>query len=155
MAITDTSSSSTESLFIESHRPLSKNIVIGIIYRPPDSNVNNFVQNFNSLLAKIGKENKLSYLLGGSNLNLMNYHSHSLIGEFLEVTYANLFFPLILRPTRINSHSASLMDNIFSNSFHNDIVSGLFFRDVSDHLPNFAIHYAPVNVNPRTPPAGI
>ena len=41
-------------------RPLSKNMIIGVIYRPSDSNVNNFVQNFNSLLAKIGKENKLS-----------------------------------------------------------------------------------------------
>ena len=71
----------------------------------------------------------------------MNYHLHSLIGEFLGVTYANLFFSLILRPTRITSHSASLIDNIFTKSFYNDIVSGLFFTDVSDHLPNFAIHY--------------
>ena len=71
----------------------------------------------------------------------MNYHCHSVIGEFLDVTYANLFVPLILRPTRITSHSASLIDNIFTNSFCNDIVSGFFFTDVSDHLPNFAIHY--------------
>ena len=100
---------------------------------------NNFVQNFNSLLAKIGKENKLSYLLGDFNLNLMNYHSHSLKGEFVDVTYANLFVPLIVRPTLITSYSASLIDNIFANSFSNDIVSGLFFTDVSDHLPIFAI----------------
>ena len=135
------SSPSTESLFIEIRRPLSKNIIIGVIYRPPDSNVNKFVQNFSSLLAKIGKENKLSHLLGDFNLNLMNYHSHSVIGEFPDVTYANLFVPLLLRPTRITSHSASLVDNIFTNSFCNDIVSGLFYTDVSDHLPSFAIHY--------------
>ena len=136
MAITDISSPSTESLFIEIRRPLSKNIIIGVIYRPPDSNVNDFFQNFNFLLAKIGKENKVSYLLGDFNLNLMNTHSHSLIGEFLVVTYANLFVPLILRPTRVTPHSASLIDNIFTSSFYNDIVSGLFFTDSSDHLPN-------------------
>ena len=74
-------------------------------------------------------------------MNLINYHSHSLIGEFLDVTYANLFVPLFLRPTRITSHSASLIDNIFINSFYNDIVSGLFFTDFADHLPIFAIHH--------------
>jgi len=26
-------------------------------------------------------------------LNLMNYHSHSLTGEFVDVSYANLFVP--------------------------------------------------------------
>ena len=39
LAITDISSPSTESLFIEIRRPLSKNIIISGIYRPPDSNV--------------------------------------------------------------------------------------------------------------------
>ena len=141
LAITDISSPSTESLFIEIRRPLSQNIIIGVIYRSPDSNVNDFVQNFNSLLAKIGKENKLSYLLGDFNLNVTNYHSHSLTGEFVDVTYANLFVPLILRPTRITSYSASLIDNIFANTFCNDIVRGLFFTDVSDLLPIFAILY--------------
>ena len=135
LAFPDISSPSTESLFIEIRRPLSKDIIIGVIYRPPDSNVNDFVQIFNSLLAKIGKENKLSYLLGDFNLNLMNYHSHSLTGEFVDVSYANLFVPLIVRPTRLTSYSASLIDNIFANSFCNNIVSGLFFTDVSDHLP--------------------
>ena len=106
-----------------------------------DSNFNDFIQNFNSILAKFGKENNLSYLLGDFNLNLMNYHSHSLTGEYADVSYANLFVPLIVRPTRITSYSASLIDNIFANSFCNNIVSGLFFTDVSDHLPIFAIHY--------------
>ena len=66
---------------------------------------------------KLGKKNKLSYLLGNFNLNLMNYHPHSLTGEFVDVTCANLFVPSILRPMRITSYSASLIDNIFANSF--------------------------------------
>ena len=40
LASRDISSPSTESLFIEICQPLSKNIIIGAIYRPPDSNVN-------------------------------------------------------------------------------------------------------------------
>ena len=52
-----------------------------------------------------------------------------------------MFVPLIVRPTRLTSYSASLIDNIFTNSFCNNVVSGLLFTDVSDHLPIFAIHY--------------
>ena len=77
---------------------------------------------------------------GLSQSHFRNLSACSIIGEFVDVTYANLFVPLILRPTRITSYSASLIDNIFANYFCNDIVSGLFFRDVSDH-PIFAIHY--------------
>ena len=92
------------------------------------------VQNFNSLLAKMGKENKLSYSLGDFNLNLINYPSHSITGEFADVSYANLLVPLIVRPTQITTYSASLIDNIFANSFCNNIVRGILFTDVSDHL---------------------
>ena len=52
-----------------------------------------------------------------------------------------MFVPLIVRPTRLTSYSASLIDNICANSFCNIIVSGFFFTDVPDHLPIFAIHY--------------
>ena len=83
LALPDISSPSTESLFIEIRRSLSKNIIIGVIYRPSDSKVNDFLQNCNSLLAKIGKENKLFYLLGDFNLNLMNYHSDMITAEFV------------------------------------------------------------------------
>ena len=71
----------------------------------------------------------------------MNYQFHSFTGEFVDFSYANLFVPLIVRPTRITTYSASLIDNIFANSFCNNIDNGLFFTDVSDHLPIFAIHY--------------
>ena len=74
---------------------------------------------------------------GYFNLNLMNHQSHSVTGEFLDALYSNMFFPLITRPTRITSHSATLIDNIFVNQFFARSRSGLFFTDISDHLPIF------------------
>ena len=50
-----------------------------------------------------------------------------------------MFFPLITRPTRITSHKASLIDNIFTNEPLNQSLSGLFLNDISDHLPIFAV----------------
>ena len=53
--------------------------------------------------------------------------------------FSRMFFPLITRPTRITSHKASLIDNIFSNEPLHQSISGLFLNDVSDHLPVFAV----------------
>ena len=74
--------------------------------------------------------------MGELNLNLMNYQSHNLTGEFLDMMYSNTFFPLITRPTRITSHSATLIDKIFQNSLETNLLSSLLFTDISDHLPN-------------------
>ena len=56
---------------------------------------------------------------------------------FLLASYS--FIPLILQPPRITSHSNTLLDNIFSNVFDPDIVSGNLTATISDHLPQFAI----------------
>ena len=79
--------------------------------------------------------------MGDFNLNLMNHQSHSATGEFLNALYSNMFFPLITRPTRLTSHLATLIDNIFVNQFFDRSRSGLFFTDISDHLPIFSIHF--------------
>ena len=54
--------------------------------------------------------------------------------------YSCTFFPLIALPSRITSHSATLIDNIFTNHLtHNYLRAGLLFSDISDHLPIFSI----------------
>ena len=54
------------------------------------------------------------------------------------------FLPYITLPTRITSHSATCIDHIFirfSESYANkhlrDTTSGIFFCDITDHLPTF------------------
>ena len=42
-----------EPLFIEIIRPHVKNIIVGIIYRPPNQSVDIFIDNFNEILVKI------------------------------------------------------------------------------------------------------
>ena len=102
-------------MFIEIVKPQGKNIVTGVIYRPPNHDADEFLTMTNELLTKISKENKICYLMGDFNLNLMNHQSHSATGEFLDALYSNMFFPLIMRPTTITPHSATLIDNIFVN----------------------------------------
>ena len=49
--------------------------------------------------------------------------------------------------SRITSHTATLIDNIFTNHFHHHSISGLLFTDISDHLPVFSICFDENNSN--------
>jgi len=53
--------------------------------------------------------------------------------------YSNGFYPLVSKSTRITSHSATLIDNIFSNDPDNHKFSDILWSDISDHLPVFQI----------------
>ena len=48
---------------------------------------------------------------------------------------------LCLLGEHFTCHSAILIDNIFVNQFFDRSRSGLFFTDISDHLPVFSIHF--------------
>lgn len=128
-----------ESLFVEICRPRTKNIIVGIVYRPPDQRVDEFIKCNEALMMKVSRENKVCYLMGDYNLNLLNYENHQFTSEFLDIMYSCMFVPLISRPTRITSNTATLIDNIFSNNLENHAFSGLFFTDISDHLPVFTV----------------
>ena len=61
--------------------------------------------------------------------------------RFCEQLFTSSFFPLINRPSRITQHTATLIDNIFTNDLEliDSSVNGLIFSDISDHLPIFLI----------------
>ena len=131
-----------ESMFIEIIRSHERNVIVGIIYRPPNQNVNDFVIRMYDVLGKISRDNKICYFMGDFNLNLLNNQNHNATGEFLDGLYSHLFnfFPLIMLPSRITSYTATLIDNIFSNHVeHSYLRSGLLITDISDHLPIFSI----------------
>ena len=69
----------------------------------------------------------------------MNYNKHNETNEFLDYLASNLFISLILQPTRITSHSDTLIDNILSSAIDPDIISGDLTATISDHLPQVTI----------------
>ena len=120
-----------ELLFIEIQRADETNIKIGTIYRPPDQNVQDFVGSEDQLITKISRENKNCYLMGDFNLNLLSHNSHATTGEFLDVMFSRSFVPLIRRLTRLTSHTATPIDNIFTNNI-NDIAKSGSFGTITD-----------------------
>ena len=69
------------------------------------------------LLKQATKEQKSIFLLGDFNVNLLNDNEHNQTNELLDFLATNSFISLILQPSRITSHSNTLIDNIFSNVF--------------------------------------
>lgn len=128
-----------ESVLIEIVTAKNKNIIIGNIYKPPDTDTVKFNNSINNVLTRINKEDKICYILGDFNINLLKYETHSFTKEFLNILQANYFFPAIVKPTRITAKSATLIDNILFNSLKFERNSGLIFTDITDHLPIFQI----------------
>jgi hypothetical protein len=94
------------------------------------------------LINKLSPEkNKNITIAGDFNINLLNVSSHPASSEFFDILSSNHILPLIALPTKLNpSGNNSLIDNIYSNIFNPDIVSGNISFNVSDgHLPSFAI----------------
>ena len=66
-----------------------KNIVIGVIYRIPNTNMMDFNTTLASVLEQLRIENKLVYLMGDYNIDLFNSETHDLTNAFVDVMYCN------------------------------------------------------------------
>ena len=126
-----------ESLFIEIDNSILKNVIIGLIYRPPDSNLDVFYDELDFYLHKIENENKHVFIFGDFNINFLHSSSNNTSTDFMQLMYSYGFFSIINKPTRISSHSSTQIDNIFSNVYNNKTIGGILCSEVSDHLPIF------------------
>ena len=73
-----------ESLFVELINPNGKNILIGVIYRPPRSNLDAFLTNMQNLVQNPILTNKDAFLMGDFNIDLMKCNSQNASQEFVE-----------------------------------------------------------------------
>ena len=133
-----------ESIYIEIQTScinLEKHVIVGMIYRPPNRNLDDFKNSLDVILTKIKKEGKLNYLLGDHNIKLLNSDSHLPTADFFDLMYSNSYLPLINKPTRVTQQTVSLIDNIYSNCTTNiQVFKGILHTlEISDHFPVFAI----------------
>ena len=90
------------------------------------------------------QENKYCYIMGDFNINLLNYETHQHTTDFVDQLHANSFVCLINKPTRVKQQSATLIDNIFTNSLSDmdHTIQGIIYSDISDHFPVIHIDYS-------------
>lgn len=120
-----------------------KTILVSCIYRTPGSDSNLFREWVEKLF--VGKTKKDIILCGDYNIDLLNTKKHKATEDFTDTMYSINLYPLITKPTRITNHSATLIDNIFTNILDGNVASGILINDISDHLPIFMVY----NVNSK------
>ena len=69
------------------------------------------------------------------NINFLNYNNSNNTKYLYYSIYSLNLYPTITKPTRI-SRTNSLI-NIFFTNFQDNLISGIVYSDISDHLPIF------------------
>jgi len=129
-----------ESTFVELILPDKKNLILGCIYRHPNSivNIEDFTTNLlEPVLNVISAENKICALMGDFNIDLLKCSSQEEISFYYNTLSSNFFAPYILHPSR--PISKTLIDNIFINTIEFESHSGNLTIQLADHFFQFAI----------------
>ena len=121
----------------------------GCIYKHPTANVEEFTLKFDEFLNKLNPNKYDMYIMGDINIDLLKYHSHQQQTErYLDMIFSHDLLPVITKPTGITSHTATLIDHIYTNTV-NRLTSGIAKVDISDHLPVFCIVDTPLKKQNR------
>ena len=134
-----------EALFIKvADGGLSREIIIGNVYKPPHNNNNKdnidaFVDEMRPILDKINASKLDVFCSGDYNIDLLKINAKEYYSNFLDMMIQNSLFPKITLPTRFAKSSCSLLDNIFCKLSKNisSTISGILLSDLSDHLMCF------------------
>lgn len=107
----------------------SKKFAIGAFYRPPNTNINNYINDIDNILSTITPTVDEIICLGDFNVNFFNLPNP--IDTCLQ-TYS--LTQILDEPTRISAHSSTLIDPIFiSNTDLVNQCGTLCTDNISDH----------------------
>ena len=112
---------------------------IGGIYRHPNDNVSHFVSGLECVLHKINT-NRTTILAGDINIDIIKFSNEEVM-SYMSTLMSFKYPPYITVPSRITQLSTTCIDHIFMKTSHKDkvlnIMSGLFYCEITDHLPCF------------------
>ena len=110
-------------------------VIIGIFYRHPQYNINEFSQSLSEAITKIAKNNCAYYVLGDVNINLLNVTRDSRKQQFIDTLCSLGCYLIINKPTRVANEAESCIDHIYTNNLSTKIKPYIMLHDISDHYP--------------------
>lgn len=122
---------SIEQLWISIHFNKQK-LIVGVLYRPPQLDYKSFTNNLEDSISLCAFQSDSIIFCGDFNIDFLKFDniSTSHFNDFLESIN---FFAVIDQPTRITHTSATLIDQICTNSTNLLGSSGVIGSDISDH----------------------
>jgi hypothetical protein len=134
IATTCTTTPNIECMFLEVSKGKSS-VTVGIIYRPPNGNVNVFLDDFQNTIKSLPR--KPTFILGDFNIDL-NKENDQTKNHFEEIFLSHGLHPSISLTThKRNISRGSCIDNIFTNSIDKVSHSGVIHDKGTDHSPIF------------------
>ena len=124
-----------EDIWIEILMLNSKKIIIGAIYRHPSYKINPFLNNIESTIDKLNKNNLNYFICGDINLDLLKY-SKADIANYENTLLSYGCKQYIKNATHlVNELPSTLLDHFYSNLETANITPYILLDDISDHLP--------------------
>lgn len=106
-------SDDTQFLFVEIEKMNIKTL-IGVTYKPPKTSIDSYLSCFSTLLDKIGNNARNCFIAGDYNIDLLKVDNNEETSSFFNNLLSYSYFPSIVKPTRITTSSATLIDNDLS-----------------------------------------
>ena len=127
-------STNQEHCFVEI-KTANRSIIVGSIYRPPNTNSVEFTNWLHETLRSFGTTSDLIIGLD-HNMDLLKSDRHRPTQELIHTILEDGMMPTITQPTRLSHTSATLIDNILINQKENENYDSYVLIDnISDHLP--------------------
>jgi len=128
--------STVEHIWLELDVNTYQTVVVGCLYRPPDFNMNLFIDEIQTIISKIYTQysNKKIVIVGDFNINIKN---HNLSSNFLETVEQFGLTQVIADFTRVTDQSSSIIDLIFTNEIEENFESGVIPLNISDHYVTY------------------
>ena len=133
-----TSNEAFQALWIELQFMKQCNIICGVIYRQHNS-AERFLDYFEEAVDRYSATGKPIYLLDDVNINILRAQTCNYAQQLLDCLQSHALLPTIDKPTRVYNNSATLIDNIFTNTFCEYFVSGNIVSDITDHFSQFCV----------------
>ncbi|MBM3937968.1 MAG: hypothetical protein FJ333_04840 [Sphingomonadales bacterium] len=134
-----------ETQFIELSVSPRKKVLIGSLYRPAVNHptlssaeqYDQFIELFANLLNTLSDINIPVLLTGDFNLDLLKYSQIKQVTEYVDLLFSFGFLQLVMKPTRMNNNSATLIDHLITSTIEDFNESAILVSDISDHYPIF------------------
>ena len=124
---------------IDPNVKLRKKIIVGNIYRPPNSreSFNVFMEEVNDTLVEFYANNQNTYLCGDYNIDLLKMPTNE---AYFDTILSSGYLRTITLPTRLSTNS-SLIDNVFTTNLCTDLFSCIMDIHISDVTINLLFYF--------------
>jgi hypothetical protein len=117
-----------------------------IVNTTPAQQLDRFQLSFEELLYNLNRSRLPSYVFIDSNIDLLNMQSEE-SAQYLNSIFSHGFLQLVMKATRIQNNSRTLIDHILTTSKCNEFRSGTIVSDISDHFFTFVQPVRPTQKN--------